>query len=34
MTFFAANFIRWAAVWMKHQVSPDKDQLPIEKDGR
>ncbi len=31
MTFFAANFIRWTAAWMKHQVSPDKDQLPIEK---
>lgn len=33
MTIFAANFIRWAAVWMKHQVSPDIDRLPIEKMG-
>ena len=33
MTIFAAIFIRWTAVWMKHQVSPDKDRLPIEKMG-
>ncbi len=33
MTIFAANFIRWAAVWMKQHVSPDQDQLLIEKMG-
>jgi hypothetical protein len=33
MTIFAANFIRWAAVWIKQRAKPDKDQLQIEKMG-
>jgi len=33
MTIFAANFIRWSAVWIKQRAKPDKDQLQIEKMG-
>jgi hypothetical protein len=33
MTIFAANFIRWFAVWFKHRAKPDQDQLQIEKLG-
>ena len=33
MTIFAANFIRWSAVWIKQRAKPAKDQLQIEKMG-
>ncbi len=33
MTIFAANFIRWAAVWIAHHSEPAPDQLPISKMG-
>jgi len=33
MTIFAANFIRWSAVWIKQRAKPAKDQLQIEKNG-
>mgnify|MGYP000898991323 CR=1 FL=1 len=33
MTIFAANFIRWAAVWIAHHSEPEPDQLPISKMG-
>ncbi len=33
MTIFAANFIRWFAVWFKQRAKPDQDQLQIEKMG-
>ena len=31
MTIFAANFIRWATVWIAQHSKPEQDQLPIEK---
>ena len=33
MTIFAANFIRWAAVWMKQRAETDPNQLQIDKMG-
>ncbi len=33
MTIFAANFIRWSAVWIKQHAKPDQNQLHIEKMG-
>ncbi len=29
MTIFAANFIRWAAVWIEQHAQPDQNQLKI-----
>jgi len=33
MTIFAANFIRWATVWIAHHAQPDPNQLQIGKMG-
>lgn len=33
MTIFAANFIRWSAVWIKQHAKPGPDHLQIEKMG-
>ncbi|MEI7845429.1 MAG: hypothetical protein WCK35_06470 [Chloroflexota bacterium] len=33
MTIFAANFIRWAAVWIKQHAQPNQNQLNIRKMG-
>jgi hypothetical protein len=30
MTIFAANFIRWAAVWIRKQAQPEKNSLQIQ----
>src|SRR5664279_3440798 len=33
MTIFAANFIRWAAIWIEQHTQPDKNQFEIRKMG-
>jgi hypothetical protein len=33
MTIFAANFIRWATVWIAHNTQPEPTQLPIQTMG-
>lgn len=33
MTLFAANFIRWATVWIAQHAQPEPDRLPIQKMG-
>ena len=33
MTIFAANFIRWATVWVAHNAQPEPTQLPIQTMG-
>lgn len=33
LTIFAANFIRWATVWISQNVEPDEKMLPIQQMG-
>jgi len=33
MTIFAANFIRWAAVWIEQHALPSENSLPLRKMG-
>ena len=33
MTIFAANFIRWATLWIDQHVAQDEHTLPLEKMG-